>query len=206
MAETYMFIDESGNLGDDGTKYFIIAALWTQTPEMLRRLIKNIRRNKFRKQLKKAQELKANSSSREVREGVLQKMSQLDDLRCHAIILEKARISSTYLKNNKNKLYNYVCGILAEAVGVDSKKLVVRIDKSKGKQTLRDDFNEYFKRKWRQRFWNGEVEFYHSWSHMWAGLQLADFIAWAVFQKFEYGNDFYTKLIERKLNITHVWE
>lgn len=206
MAETYMFIDESGNLGNDGTRYFVIAAIGTRTPKVLDRLIKNLRRNKFRKELKSAQELKANSSSDELREYLLRKLNIIEDVKCHAIILEKEKVFSAYLKNNKHKLYNYVCGALAESVGIDTEKLVVRIDASKGKQALRDDFNKYFNEKWARRFWNRPIEFYHSWSHSWSGLQIADFVAWGVFQKFEKGNDLYSKLIEKKLNITHVWE
>lgn len=155
--------------------------------------------------MKKAQELKANSSSNDLREALLEGLSNIEDIRCHAIILEKAKVFSTYLQNNKHKLYNYVCGVLAESIGIDSGKLIVRVDISKGKQALRDDFNEYFKGKLAGRFWNREAEFHHSWSHAWSGLQIVDFVAWSVFQKFERGNDYYTKIIEKKLNITHVW-
>ena len=63
--DVYIFIDESGDLGGDGSKYFIITAIWTEKPELFDRLIKNLRRHKFRKILKKVSEIKANSSNQD---------------------------------------------------------------------------------------------------------------------------------------------
>ena len=54
--------------------------------------------------------------------------------------------------------------------------------------------------------WNRKLEVHHSWSHSWSGLQIADFVSWAVFQKFEHGNDSYFKIIEKNININFVWE
>lgn len=58
--ERYVYIDETGDLGKKGSKYFIITAIWVDSPSLFDRLIKNIRRHKFRKELKKAHEIKAN--------------------------------------------------------------------------------------------------------------------------------------------------
>lgn len=59
----YMYIDESGDLGDkEGcSKYIVISALLVDDPVPLRRIIKNMRRNKFKKELKVFPELKANN-------------------------------------------------------------------------------------------------------------------------------------------------
>lgn len=206
MKEVYIFIDESGDLGDDGSKYFIITAIWTEKSELFDRLIKNIRRFKFRKVLRKVNEIKANSSSHELREHILKKFNEIDGIKGHAIILEKKKVFSKYLKDDKHKLYNYVCGVLASTMTFESKHLVVRIDRSKGKQALRDDFDGYIIRKCTENDINRRVEVYHSWSHAWSGLQIVDFISWAVFQKFEYNNDYYHKLIEKKINIYFLWE
>ena len=48
---SYMYIDESGDLGDnDGcSKYLVISALLIKNPNKLDRIIKNMRRNKFKK-------------------------------------------------------------------------------------------------------------------------------------------------------------
>ncbi|MEK6983990.1 MAG: DUF3800 domain-containing protein [Nanoarchaeota archaeon] len=203
--EIYIFIDESGDLGEAGSKYLIITAIWTEKLEIFDRLIKNIRRHKFRKILKKVSEIKANSSSNKLREYILKKFNEIEDFKGHAIILEKKKVFSKYLKDDKHKLYNYVCGILASTMTFESKHLVIRIDRSKGKQALRDDFDDYIKRKCIVDNSTRGVEVYHSWSHSWAGLQIVDFVSWALFQKFEYNNDYYHKLIEKKINIYFLW-
>ncbi len=203
--DRYVYIDESGDLGQRGSKYFIITALWVDNPALFDRLIKNIRRHKFKKQLRKAQEIKANKSSKELIEHILKKFSEIDSAHAQSIILEKKKLYSKYLKEDKNKLYNFVCGHLA-SIGVDSKKLIIRIDRSKGKQNLISDFNKYLSLKFKEVKWNRELEVFHSWSQSWSGLQITDIISWAVFQKFEHDNDYYFKIIEKKTNTVHMWK
>jgi len=58
-----MYIDESGDLGLKGSKYLVLSALMIDNPKELKRIVKNMRRNKFKKELKKAIEIKANKSS-----------------------------------------------------------------------------------------------------------------------------------------------
>ena len=67
MNERYVFIDESGDLGLGGSKYFVITAIWTDKPEQFDRIVKNARRNKFKKELRKAYEIKANNSNKELK-------------------------------------------------------------------------------------------------------------------------------------------
>jgi len=203
--ERYVYIDETGDLGEKGSKYFVITAIWIDNPAPFDRLIKNIRRYKFRKELKKAQEIKANKSSKELIEHILKKFSKIESTHAQSIILEKKKLYSKFLKEDKHKLYNFVCSYLAN-IGTDSKKLIIRIDRSKGKQNLIDDFNKYMDIKFKEIKWNREIEVHHSWSHAWCGLQIADVISWAVFNKFEYGNDYYFRMIENKTNIVHMWK
>jgi len=203
--ERYAYIDETGDLGEKGSNCFVITAIWINSPALFDRLIKNIRRHKFRKELKKAQEIKANKSSERLIEHILRKFSEVDTAHAQSIILDKKKLYSEFLKEDKNKLYNFVCGHLA-SMCVDSKKLIIRIDRAKGKQDLIDDFNKYMEAKFKEVKWNRELEVYHSWSHSWSGLQIADVVSWAVFNKFEYGNDRYFKLIEKKTDIVHMWK
>ena len=55
MKFRYIYIDESGDLGTkEGSSHFLIlTALIVDKPEELNRIIKNMRRNKFKKELKK---------------------------------------------------------------------------------------------------------------------------------------------------------
>jgi|SRR3989344_5389608 len=205
--EKHLFIDETGDLGEkNGSKYFIVTAIWVDNSSEFERLIKNIRRHKFKKILKGVVELKANKSKDDLRRYLLLQFNRIESAMAHCVILPKKKLFSKYLIGDKNKLYNYVCGVLAKSISLGSKKVIIHIDRSKCKKHLRDDFNNYMNDKFKENKWDISLEVYHSWSHAWSGLQIADFVSWAVFQKFEFDDDSFYKLIEKKVNISHIWE
>jgi len=135
----------------------------------------------------------------------LEKLNDVADARVIYIVLEKKRIFSRYLQDNKHKLYNYVAGKLARYLDLEGDQVILRIDKSKGKQMLQEDFNRYFENNLKQNSDVAYVEIHHSHSQSWEGLQFADLLAWAMFQKFEHGKDEYVDLIEIEREIFHVW-
>lgn len=49
------------------------------------------------------------------------------------------------------------------------------------------------------------MKIHHSYSHSWAGLQFADILAWACYQKFEHDNTRYVDLIKLEQEVYHVW-
>ena len=116
--------------------------------------------------------------------------------------LEKKKLFSEYLKNDKNKLYNYVAGKLAQNLRLSEPNIEIRIDKSKGKQLLQRDFNEYFGGKLNGK---DKPKIYHSYSECWAGLQFADLLAWSCFQKFEHSDSRFVDLIKIAQEVYHVW-
>jgi hypothetical protein len=200
----HMFIDESGDLGSQ-SNYFVLAALTVKDPLPLDRIIKNMRRNKFKKQLKDAQEIKANSSSPELIKYMLTQLNGVTDAKVSYIILEKERCYSPYLLGDKHKLYNFVAGKLAERIILEDADLSVRIDKSKGKQILRDDFNKYFEKKINDKSTLRKIEIYHSYSHAWTGLQFADVLAWSKFQKVEHKNREFMDVLNIEKEVHSVW-
>jgi hypothetical protein len=201
----YIYIDESGDLGEEGSKYLVISALIISDPAKLHRIIKNMRRNKFKKQLRKAQEIKANKSSREIITHMLKKLNEVDGIKVTHMVLEKKKLFSDYLKGDKNKLYNYVAGRLARQMILNGTDAEIRIDKSKGKQILRENFNNYFLRNLHEKSSVRKAEIHHSYSQSWPGLQFADILAWACFQKFEHGNSAYLNLLTIEQEVYHVW-
>lgn len=198
----YIFIDERGDLGLNGLKYMVLTALLVHDCSYLDRIIKNMRRNKFKKELRKAQEIKACKSSEEVIKHMLCKLNEVPDAKILHVVLEKKKILSEYLKNNKHKLYNYVAGKLAKNLMAGEDGLEIRIDRSKGKQLLQEDFNRYFKKILNT---TANVSINHSWSHCWSGLQFADVLAWSCFQKFEHSNSEYIDLLKIEQEVYHVW-
>jgi hypothetical protein len=200
----YMFIDESGDLGMQ-TRYLVLSALIVSNPADLDRIIKNMRRHKFRKQLRKAVEIKANKSSPEIKRHMLEALDSVLGISVSYVVLEKKKLYSDFLKQDKHKLYNYVAGKLAKHVSLPRTDLEIRIDRSKGKQLLQEDFNSYFLKLLREKSDLGKVEIYHSYSQSWSGLQFADLLAWSAFQKFEHGDDSYMSLLGVNPDVKYVW-
>lgn len=197
----FVFIDESGDLGLHGSKYLILAALMVEETKPLNRLVRRTRR-RFGKELGGATELKANKSSDEIRRYLLKKANELPGASVFFIVLEKRKLASEYLKSDKHRLYNYVAGKLAGYLPVGGLNVDIRIDRSKGRQMLEEDFNDYFASKLGQP---SKLGIRHSDSQNWAGLQIADFLAWACFQKFEHGNGSFIELIKIQHEVYYVW-
>lgn len=196
MNELFLFVDESGDLGKFGDRYFIIAALCTSNPKAIYNIIKKIRQRKLKKSLKEVNELKANKSDNIIREAVLRKIFECTDCEIHIISVDKKTIKD-YLFEHKNKLYNYIAGILVEHAQGNFKKIFLIIDKKDKKGLLRDDFDSYIL-NYKAR-WNVKIGIEHKDSYADRGLQAVDFVAWAVNRKYNTSDDTFYKIIEPKI-------
>ena len=112
-------------------------------------------------------------------------------------VLYKKNLTSEYLRDHKHKLYNYAAGQLAKAIVLESCNVEVRIDKSKGKQILRDDFNKYFVRNIRDGSRIDGINIFHNQSENFSGLQLADLLSRPVYKKFNNQDSLYVNLINQ---------
>lgn len=180
-----MYIDESGDLGLKGSNYMVLSALVVRDPKYLDKIIKNMRRNKFKKELQNTNEIKAYNSSPELRKYMLNKLNELPGSSIYFTVLKLKKCYSDFLNGDNHKKYNFIAGKLAENVSVNCNNLEVRIDKSKGKQVLREDFNKYFELKLRENSTFNSLKIEHSHSHSYSGLQFADLLAWSIFRKYE---------------------
>jgi hypothetical protein len=201
-----MYIDESGDLGDSegSSKFMVISALLVKDPAKLDRIIKNMRRNKFKKQLKKAIEITANNSSKNLIKHMLFELNKLNNSKVFHVILEKKKLNSDFLKANKHNQYNFIAGKLAKHIILEGVDVEVRIDKSKGKQLLQDDFNKYFEKNLRDKSSIYKIKIFHSYSHSWSGLQFADILAWSAFQKVCHNNSEFTDIINNQ-EAYYIW-
>ena len=176
----------------------VITALIARNPAALDRIIKNARRHKFRRELANKKEIKADKSSPELREYLLKKLNEVEgNLAIHCILVKK-KLRSEYLKDNKNRLYNYVAGVLAKAINIDADDVEVRVDRSKGKYLLREDFNGYFEERLRAGSIVSRIRIYHSYSENFSGIQFADLLAWVVYQKYNNSNSSYLDIIDKR--------
>lgn len=72
-------------------------------------------------------------------------MNKVNNSQIFCTVLNKSYIYSQSLKN-KNKLYDYVAAVLTRQIMVNA-HVEVRIDKSKGKQFLRDAYFQKYERE-----------------------------------------------------------
>lgn len=203
-----MYIDESGDLGfsKESSNFIIISALVVDDMKELDRIIKNMRRNKFKKKLRKMSELKAYKLYDPIRIYMLKKLNSVSGAKVFHIVLEKRKVFSHYLKKDKHKLYNFIAGKLAKNILMDNIDIEIKIDKSKGNVLLQKDFDDYFKKKLEEGCDRMKCIIEHSYSHSWSGLQFADLLAWCCFQKFEKGDDSYLEQLDIEQEFYLVWK
>ncbi len=208
MKYKYMYIDESGDLGfkDNSSKYIIISAILVDDYRELDRIIKNMRRNKFKKELLSMSELKAYKLYDYIKIYMLKKLNSVSNVKIYHVILQKNKVFSDYLKKDKHKLYNFVAGKLAKNILMNDINVDIKIDKSKGNLFLQEDFNEYFKKRLEEDSNDMSCKIEHSYSHSWSGLQFADLIAWSCFQKYEKDNSSYLDILKVTQEFYIIWQ
>lgn len=96
---TYIYIDESGDLGfgKKGSKYFIVSCVVIdneKTRIKFERIPKKIRQRTLKKKMKKQAELKFSNSSIRVRKEFLEKASKLD-IKIYSVIIKKELAKKT---------------------------------------------------------------------------------------------------------------
>lgn len=204
----YMFIDESGDLGfrKGSSKFLIISALIVDNPKQLDRIIKNMRRYSFRKELVKTNEIKANKSSKKIKIHMLQKLNFVDGAKVFHLILEKRKVNSSLFLNEKHILYNYLAGKLARNILFDNVDFEIKIDKSKGTLFLQKEFNKHFKKMLRISCRGLKCKIEHRYSHKWSGLQFADVLAWSCFRKFESNQEEYINQLNIEQEFYQIWK
>jgi len=94
----YMYIDESRDLGEkEGcSKYIVISALLIDNPAPLERIIKNMRRHKFKKELRVFSEFKANNLKDETIAYALEQLNSVKNAQVFHMILEKKKMYSDF--------------------------------------------------------------------------------------------------------------
>jgi len=195
MVIKHVYIDESGDLGKQGSEYFIIAAIVTDDPLKLERIVKNVRQRKLKKKIREMPELKANKSNRVIRESILKKVRKTD-CQIFAIIVEKKKIYDR-LFNTKDRLYNYICKNLLDKIdAVGIQKLTIVVDKKHTNTLIRKNFDHYIKTSLCR---NCSVEIQHRDSQASKALQVVDFVAWSIHRKFNHNDNSYWTIIEEKI-------
>jgi hypothetical protein len=186
----YIFIDESGDLGNQTEKIILVAIIINESEYLkINRIIKNIRRGKYKNEFKNKNEIKTNKLKKEIKIDLLKSINRLNMI-VNVISFNKRRNKI----ENKNKLYDYIVGELMRKINFTSDTEII-IDKSKGRKILIRNFNKYILKKINSKY---KTIINHRHSHSWEGLQIADLIAWSYFQKYEHNNEKYINILTVK--------
>ncbi|MEM5782882.1 MAG: hypothetical protein QXX01_00755, partial [Candidatus Aenigmatarchaeota archaeon] len=76
---------------------------------------------------------------------------------------------------------------------------IITIDKKHTNTFIRENFNDYVKRKIKERCPKLEIEVNQFSSYTKNELQVVDFVAWSINRKFNSKDDSYYKIIEEKI-------
>ena len=198
----YILLDESGELGfgEKSSKFFVITLLSFDESELysIRRIIKKVREKIIRKKLKKYPEIKGNNSTDKIRFDVLNRFVKTNS-EVFVIVMDKSKVYE-YLKEKKNKLYNYLSNLILNECSFDTKNICLIVDKSKSNRSLRDDFDNYIRKMLKEKKCS-DIIIKHQNSQNEPCLQVLDFISWAIFRNYEYKDNRFSELIKDKIVI-----
>lgn len=198
----YIFMDESGDLGfsKSSSKWFMFTLAITNDKRALDRVVKKIWKP-LKQRHKKLGELHAYHANAVTRTRILQKLSELDDLKVLCIILNKQKVYVD-LQNQKNYLYNYTANILLDRLHkkgvIDDGSIELYIDRKDTKKSLAENFVNYLESSMVKR--NGKrmkVALHASYENR--SIQAVDFVSWAIFRKYEQNDYEYYDLIKDKI-------
>lgn len=198
MDPFYIYLDESGDLGFNPTssKHIVIALLITKTPLQIGRCIKKIRQRKLKKKIKELPEIKFNKCEDHIRELTLNCIVK-EPVEIAYIVLDKNSVDPAR-HNHKQEIYNFITGYLMGCLPFENdthSKLIV--DKRIAKKVLRADFDQYVKEK--AAF---KVDITHENSMYNQCLQATDFIAGAIFQKYEFSDNRFYDIIKNRIKVS----
>ena len=200
----YFYLDESGCVGFDLSKegtsrYIILTMIVVQDDKPLKNFVKRWKQRKIGKNI---QEVKWSKTNDVLRKDFLQKLSR-QPVKIYTMIVNKERVHSG-LQKQKDKLYNYVAGLLMENYeDSTAHEFYIEIDRSKTKKLLREDFDNYIRRKLIEQHKTKEkpirVEIKHPFSYESLGVQVADMASGAIAYYYERGDSRYIQLIQENI-------
>ena len=198
MNTIHIYLDESGDLGfnSQSSNHIVIALLITKSPFKIERCIKRIRQRKLKKKLKELPEIKFNKSDELIREKTLKCIAN-EPIDIAYIILDKNRLNPD-MQHHKQEIYNLITGYLLRCLPYENSttsKLIV--DKRIFNKVIRADFDKYIKQK--AAF---KVDITHENSESNKCLQAVDFIAGAIFRKYESGDSRYYNIIKDRIKVS----
>ncbi len=225
----HIFIDESGKpevysaRGTDlvtagtATKYLVLAAVKAPDQLFLQRKI-----TKFKSELLEDDNLRETFSAayaldafhaandyKSVRERFYKFISELPSVEIHAIVAEKLSCKEN-LKKHPSKMYGLLAGLMLQNICHQDPANEIIFSRQDNGKKVKEELELEVERI-TNVMWKGhknppqgiQLRYQHNPHYSHGGLQVADYVAYAVFQHFEKANSEYLKLVKK--NIRHIY-
>ncbi len=188
------------------TSYYIIASVETRNTLIPSKIIKKVRKT-LGKRKKNIPEFKFARSDDIIRERLLKRAVEEDLLFSAVVLKKKKKMVYDHLRDKKDKLHNYLAGFIAESLSNDydnENEFEIIVDKFIMREEKRREFDKYLKSRLLKNYRHPvepKIKIIHGDSRQYPGLQVADFVAGAIFQYYERGNHKFYEIIEPKLRL-----
>lgn len=200
---TYLFLDESGDLGFDpkkkNSKYFVITIIFASDKKQLESIVKKIHKN-LRKKVKKLSGgvLHAVKEKPVTRKRLLKSLAE-KEISIMTIYLNKSKVY-THLQDEKHVLYNYVTNILLDRIMTKhldkDKEIILIAAKRETNKFLNTGFKDYLENQLKNKH-KALIKIEIKMPSEEKTLQAVDFASWAIFRKYELKDDSYYNLIKK---------
>lgn len=203
----YIFLDESGDLGFNfkkkGTsKNFIVSFLFVpDSKKPIEKVVSKTHKELSKNIKRKIGILHATHEKLITRQRLLKRLCN-EKCTIMIIYLNKQKVF-TKLQDEKQVLYNYVTNILLDRIYskkvIDTKKEIELIaSRRETNKFLNENFKDYLKQKVKNNHF-GIMKISIKTPAEEKILQAVDFVSWAVFRKYEKGDDSYYNIIKSKI-------
>ncbi len=202
----YIFLDESGDLGFNlnkkkTSKFFVITLLFAENKRPIEKVVRKIHSELKKKHKRNIGVLHAVKEKPLTRQKLLKRIADKDCL-IMAIYLNKSKVY-TRLQDAKQVLYNFVTNILLDRIFTRKilpakQNITLVASRRETNKFLNLNFQNYLNQQINSRHGiNIKVEIKTPQEEK--SLQAVDFISWAIFRKYEYGDESYYNLIKSRI-------
>lgn len=203
----YIFLDESGDLGFNfkkkrTSKIFIVTFLFVEgSKKPIEKIVKKTHLELKKKIKRRVGVLHAVNEKPVTRQRLLKRLAE-KDCTTMVIYLNKQKVF-TKLQDEKQVLYNYITNILLDRI---FSKKVIPLDKKIELIASRRETNKFLNENFRN-YLDQQIKNNHKsnlridvkTSAEEKSLQAVDFVSWAIYRKYEKGDDSYYNIIKNKI-------
>ncbi len=201
----YLFLDESSGIGSqsrDEDEYFVVVIVATRVPRRLEKCLTRVKKAKLPRKLRLLAEIKASNAPDSFRRSLYRELAE-EDFDIYVAVLNAADIPSE-LRGREGHWYRQVIGQLLTHCPLDDEPAVhMFLDRRKLKGLTREEFDRTLLAQLTQRFGSG-VRFIiqHVDSTTSKAIQVADYVCWAVFRRYQRGDSSWYRPLRSKVKLT----